>query len=226
MRFFPLFSVFAFWMGIPLYRFFATMQRRVFGLTGGIACGKSTAEACFRACGCAVLDADAVVRALEAPGGAAVGAVAAAFGAGMVGADGGVDRRALGALVFGDAAARARLEGIVLPLVRREAEAWLAGLPAEALAVFSAATLYEQGWDLGWRGVVCVMASEATQVRRLMGARGLTMAEARARLAAQMPPAEKARRADWVLDNDSDDLPALRRQVERLVARWRRLAQE
>lgn len=190
-------------------------------LTGGIACGKSMAERAFAACGCRVLDADAAVRALEGPGGAAVGPIAARFGAGVVGPDGGVDRARLGALAFADAGARRDLEAIVLPLLRGRAEAWLAE-GAGAISVFSAATLFEQGWERGWDGIVCVRASEATQLRRLREARGLPEAAARARLAAQLPAGEKARRADWVLENDSDDPAALEAQVRALVARWRR----
>lgn len=180
------------------------------------------AEAAFRALGCRVLDADAAVRALEAPGGEAVGPIREAFGPWAVGADGGVDRRALGAAVFADAAARARLEAIVLPLARRRVEAWRAGAREGEISVFSAATLFEQGWERGWDGIVCVRASAATQRRRLAAARGLSPEAAEARLAAQWPTEEKARRADWVLDNDLDDPAALDAQVGALVARWRR----
>lgn len=199
----------------------ASMALKV-ALTGGIACGKSMAERAFRARGCRVLDADAAVRALEGPGGAAVGPIARRFGAAMVGADGGVDRARLGALAFGDARARADLEAIVLPLLRRAVGAWLAGAGPGDISVFSAATLFEQGWERGWDGIVCVRASAATQRRRLAAARGLSPEAAEARLAAQWPAEEKARRADWVLDNDLDDPAALDAQVGALVARWRR----
>lgn len=193
-----------------------------FALTGGIACGKSTAEACFAACGCRVLDADAVVRALEAPGGEAVAPIVARFGEAVRSAEGGIDRRALAARVFGDAGARRALEALLHPRVRAAARAWLAEAGPEDIGVFSAALLFECGWEAEWpQGTVCVVASEAAQLRRLTQARGMSPEAARARLAAQMPVAEKARRARWTLRNDTDDLPALRAQVEALVARWR-----
>lgn len=199
------------------------MVSLAFALTGGIACGKSMAERCFRACGCRVLDVDETVRALEAPGGRAVAPIVAAFGPGMATPEGGVDRRALGALVFADAAARARLEAIVLPLAREETAAWRAAARPGEISVFSAATLFEQGWDVGWDGIVCVLASRGTQVRRMMAARGMTRAEAEARLDAQLPAEEKARRATWTLRNDADDPAALQAQVEALVAHWKQL---
>lgn len=180
------------------------------------------AEACFAACGCRVLDADAVVRALEAPGGAAVAPIVARFGEGVRSAEGGIDRPALAARVFGDAAARRALEAIVHPLVRAAARAWLAEAGPDDISLFSAALLFECGWEAEWpQGTVCVVASEAAQLRRMTQVRGMTLAAARARLAAQMPVAEKARRARWTLRNDEDDLPALRAQVQALVALWR-----
>ena len=187
-------------------------------LTGGIACGKSMAEACFRACGCRVLDADRVVWALEAPGGEAVGPIVARFGREGLGSDGGIDRRALAERVFGDAAARRALEAIVHPLVRAAVARWLGEAQAGEVSVFSAALLYECGWEAAWPAVVCVAASEATQVRRMVEKRGMSEAQARARLASQMPVSEKARRAQWVLHNDTDDLDALKAQVEEVLA--------
>lgn len=200
---------------------FPVMKARSFALTGGIACGKSMAEKFFSEAGCRVLDADAVVRALESPGGAAVQPIASTFGEAMVAADGGIDRPRLAARVFKDAEARLSLEAVVLPLVRKALKQWLAEAPEGAISVFSAATLFEQGFDAGWEGIVCVMATEATQVRRLVALRGMDEASARARLAAQMVVAEKARRSDWILKNDTDDPLALKAQVDNLVTQWR-----
>ena len=197
-------------------------MKQAYALTGGIACGKSTAEECFIACGCRVLDADHVVRALEAPGGAAVEPIVAAFGEGVRATDGGIDKRALAAQVFADPAARQRLEAIVLPMVRDAAEAWLAEAPEGSISLFSAALLFECGWAAHWpQGIVCVAANEEAQVRRMLQVRGMSEAEARARLAAQMDVQEKAARARWVLWNHQDDKAALRAQVEALVAQWR-----
>ena len=113
------------------------------------------------------------------------------------------------------------MEAIVHPLVRAAVAAWLAGAQPGEISIFSAALLYESGLAAEWPEVVCVVASEETQLRRMVAVRGMTLAAARARLAAQMPVAEKARRSAWVLENDCDDCDALRVQVEKLVARWR-----
>lgn len=193
-----------------------------FALTGGIACGKSMAEACFKAFGCRVLDADQVVRDLESPGGAAVSVIVSAFGPGVLAFDGGIDRQALAACVFRDVQEREKLERLIHPLVRQATEAWLAQAKEGDISVFSAALLYECGWEKGWRGVVCVNATRTTQVRRMCQARGMTTEAAEARLNAQMDLAEKVRRSDWILENDTDNPAALKAQVEALVAKWRR----
>ncbi len=192
-----------------------------FALTGGIACGKSMAEQCFAACGCRVLDADHVVRALEAPGGRGVAPIVEAFGNNVLDGQGGIDRAALAQCVFKDAEARAKLEALIHPLVKEAVAAWLAEAKAGDISVFSAALLYECGWAREWPKIVCIAASEQTQLRRMMTVRGMTEAAARARLAAQLPVAEKARRATWTLWNDQDDLQHLQQQVEQLVAQWR-----
>ena len=174
-----------------------------FAITGGIACGKSTVAAWLPRWGGCVLDADAVVHALEAPGGAAVGPIRDAFGSGVVRADGAVDRGALGRRVFRDPAALALLNGLVHPLVRRRIEAWLAEpvAPGVRFRAVVIPLLFEAGWGtVDWDAVVAIVCDTAEQIRRLEG-RGLSAAEARQRLAAQMPCAEKARRADYVIWN-------------------------
>ena len=186
-------------------------------LTGGIACGKSTLADLLSEGGCEVLDTDALVHALEAAGGAAVAPIVAAFGTGVQAADGGIDRLRLGQHVFTDDAARLRLNGIVHPLVRSELTRWLA-IPARLPKVAVIPLLFEVGWDAGWDAVVCVACLEAEQLRRLR-ARGLSEAAARARIAAQLPLAEKVRRASQVVWNDGD-LNALRREALRLMDEW------
>lgn len=192
-----------------------------YALTGGIACGKSMAERCFKACGCRVLDADQVVLALEAPGGAAVNPIVEAFGREVLAADGSIDRAALARVVFSNPAAREKLEAIIHPLVRNEVARWLKEAVSGDINIFSAALLFECGWEKEWQGVVCVAAMEATQMRRMMQVRKMSETDARARLAAQLPVEEKARRADWVIRNDSDDLNALQAQVTDLTTHWR-----
>ena len=187
-------------------------------LTGGIACGKSAFAGFLAGMGAEVLDTDEVVNALEGPGGGAVAAIVDAFGPDARAADGGVDRRWLGRRVFADPASRERLNAIVHPLVQRTMEAWLAR-PGGGVRVAVVPLLFEVGWDLaGWDAVVCVACGPETQTRRL-GARGLAPDEIRGRLAAQLPLAEKTRRAGRVVWNDGS-LDDLRREARRLMDEW------
>lgn len=194
---------------------------RLIGLTGGIACGKSAVSARLAARGAAVVDADEVARAVVAPGSAGLAAVAARFGAGVLRPDGSLDRAALGALVFGDPAARAALEGITHPLIaaesaRRVAEA-LAG-PAP-LVVYDAALLVESGRAEQFRPLVVVWASPEVQRARLVARDGLSAEQAEGRLRAQLSTERKRALADFVVENDGD-LAALDEEVGRL---WGRL---
>ena len=149
-----------------------------------------------------ILDADDVVHAFEAPGGVAVPSILRQFGDGVITERGGVDRLALASIVFNDAVARERLNRIVHPLVKEAIRRWLAesGLKPRAVAI---PLLFEAGWSDEWDVIICVAASEAVQIRRLME-RGLTEAQARKRIEAQMPVAEKAARSHIVVNNDAD----------------------
>ena len=191
-----------------------------FAITGGIACGKSTVAAWLPQWGGLVLDADDVVHEIEGPGGEAVEPIRSAFGAEIVDARGAVDRVALGRCVFADAAARVHLNAIVHPIVWRRIEVWLSA-PSPATCRFRAVLiplLFEVGWDrVRWDAVIAVVCGEAEQVSRLMG-RGLSEAEALLRIAAQLPCAEKARRADYALWN-TGSIEALRRAAESLFER-------
>lgn len=186
-------------------------------LTGGIACGKSTLAGFLSELGCHVLDTDAVVHALEAPGGAAVQPIVAAFGPEMLTTDGGVDRVRLGRLVFANEADRLRLQEIVHPLVRTELARQLSA-PDKRPTVVIIPLLFEVGWDKDWDVVICIVCAETEQRRRLL-ARGLSEAEAHARMAAQLPLSEKARRSNQVVRNDGD-LPALQCAAARLMDQW------
>ena len=172
-------------------------------ITGGIACGKSLFSRSLRKLGVDVLDADDVVHRLEAPGGAAVAAIRSLFGEQVVRPDGGIDRAVLGALVFADASARARLNSVVHPLVRSAISEWVnrseGGLKAAVIPL-----LFEAGWERDWDVIVCLACSEELQRERLIRFRGLTEEEARKRVAAQMPVAEKAARSHRVVNNDAD----------------------
>ena len=164
--------------------------------------------------GVKVLDSDEVVHRLEAPGGLAVEPIAKCFGSSVLGRDGGVDRRALAQKVFPDPRLLSDLNGIVHPLVRQEIARWVSACP-DGIAAVDIPLLFEVGWQDDWDVVVCVAASEATQIDRMTKTRGYTPLEARRRLAAQMPVSEKAARSDLVVWNDGG-LPELAAEVRRV----------
>ena len=246
-------------------------------LTGGIACGKSTLAKFLRELGIRLLDADDVVHELEAPGGAAVPAIVARFGAGVLAADGSVDRPKLAGIVFADAAARRDLEAILFPLVRSRLRAFtseaarrgrralpmagpsfsdvplvgadvlgrppstapappstVSAPPSTAPAPPSTAPvsrppstvplyiaiiplLFESHWEGDYDIILAITSPLECQIHRMMRTRGYSRVQAEARLAAQMPVAEKAARADFVVVNDSTH-EHLKDEARRLVA--------
>lgn len=175
---------------------------RVVALTGPIAGGKSLALRFFAELGARTVDADEVTHELYGAGGALAPALAALFGPGVMAADGSVDRSALARIVFSDASALRVLNTTVHPLVRARLAAWREEVRACAGAIGVAAIplLFEAGLDGDWDATACLEVPEEVLVPRLL-ARGLTEAEAQARLEAQLPPAEKAARADYLLPN-------------------------
>jgi dephospho-CoA kinase len=192
----------------------------VVGLTGGIASGKSTVSAMLEEAGVPVIDADRLAREAVEPGRPAFDEIVAAFGRGVVGADGRLDRARLGAIVFADPEARRRLEAIVHPRVfeaERAALAELARARPGSVAVVDAALLLESGNHRWMDAVVLVAAPRETQIARLMARSGLPRAEAEARLAAQWPLEAKRPYADYEIDN-AGTLDGTRRQVAELVA--------
>jgi len=176
---------------------------RVVGLTGGIATGKSTFAAALRTRGVPVVDADELARRAVDPGRPALAEIARAFGPGVLAADGTLDRKAVAAIVFRDEEARRRLEEILHPAVRRAMADETARLEAEghALVFYDTPLLFEVGLDRALDSVVVVYASAEAQRARLAARDGLAAAEAEARIASQLPIAEKAGRADFVVDN-------------------------
>jgi dephospho-CoA kinase len=172
------------------------------GLTGGIACGKSHVLRRVAARGLATLDLDALAHEAVAPGGVAHADVVAAFGAGVLGPDGTVDRQALGALVFSDPLARGQLDALMHPRVREEEARRAAALAAAGCRVLvsDAALLVEAGAHLRFDRLVVVHCPPEEQLRRLMRRDALAEAAARARIEAQMPIAEKRRFAHLAID--------------------------
>jgi dephospho-CoA kinase len=172
-------------------------------LTGGIATGKSHVLATLRERGVPCLDADELAHGVMAPGTEATTAIAERFGD-VLAADGSVDRRKLGPLVFADAAGRRDLEAIVHPAVYRAIAAGLRGfelIGGSPLAVVDIPLLYETGRAGDFVKVIATNCSRERQLERLAH-RGLSVAEAEQRLAAQLPADEKARRADFVIRTD------------------------
>lgn len=179
--------------------------RRV-ALTGGIATGKSHVRAAFERLGVATIDADILARDAVAPGSAGLAAVVQRFGAGFLDSDGGLNRRALADLVFGDVHARLDLEAIIHPEVRRAMDAWFASLepaaPAVAVAIADIPLLYETGRAGEFDAVIVTACQPDTQIRRIMERDRVSEAAARQRIASQLPLEEKIGRADFVIRTD------------------------
>ncbi|MGL3804800.1 dephospho-CoA kinase [Paeniglutamicibacter sp. R2-26] len=171
------------------------------GLTGGIAAGKSAVARQLAELGAVLIDADAIARAVVEPGTPGFAAVLDAFGPGVLAADGSLDRPALGALVFGDDDARARLNAIVHPLVRAEAARLRAAAPADAVVVQDIPLLVETGQAKDFDVVLVVAAPLEQRLQRLARDRGMDEAAALARISAQATDEERAAAADLVIEN-------------------------
>lgn len=197
----------------------------VIGLTGSIGMGKSTTADMFAAAGAPVYDADAEVRRLYAPGGAAVPLVEAAFP--NVTRDGGIDRGLLGERVLGDPEALARLNSIVWPLMGAAREAFFrkARDQQAPIVVLDIPLLYETGGEKNVDVVVVVSAPAELQRERVLARPGMTEAKLEAILAAQLPDAEKRARADFVIDTGRG-LESAREQVESVLAALRTRAKQ
>ena len=172
-------------------------------LTGGIATGKSHVLELFRRRGIPCLDADALAHGVTTSGTEATQAIASRFGPGVIAADGSVDRQQLGSIVFADEAARRDLEAIVHPPVYRAIAAGLRAfeLMGESVAVVDVPLLYETGHERDFDRVIVTVAPAGAQIERL-AERGIAEPDARLRIAAQMPTADKAARADFVIRTD------------------------
>ncbi len=195
------------------------MTIHVFGLTGGLASGKSTVARMFRARGVPVIDADLLAREVVAPGSEGLAAVVEAFGDGVLHADGTLDRAKLADIVFQDPSRRRTLNGILHPRIgslsaQRVAELDAAGHP---LACYEAALLVENRLIEAFRPLVVVAVPEDVQIARAMARDGATEEQARARIAAQLPLAEKVAVADFVIDTGGP-LPATEEQVDAVLA--------
>jgi dephospho-CoA kinase len=195
------------------------------GLTGGIACGKSQVLRRLASVGLRTLDLDVVAHEVMAPGGPAYDEVVEAFGRAILSRDGAIDRKALGARVFRDEAARRRLNAIVHPWVWREEARRVAAWSEEpgAAAVTDAALLVESGLHLRFDRLVVVHCRPEVQLARLMARDGIDEGAARARLGAQMPVEEKRRFAHFEVATDAS-LEETLRQADALATALRGLS--
>jgi dephospho-CoA kinase len=178
----------------------------VVGITGGLATGKSEVARMLEARGAVVFSADQASRAVLSPGGPVARELVGEFGPAIITEDGGVDRAALGRLIFADADARERLNRIthpaILALLRAQIDAARDDLPASSIIVVEAPLLFEANIASWFERIIVVTASEPTQIARLRERNGFDEAEAKRRIEAQWPVAEKAARADHVIRNE------------------------
>ena len=197
------------------------------GLSGGIGTGKSTVARIFAAQGAVVVDADAIVHELQARGQPLVAEIAQAFGPGVLDAQGGLDRTALGAIVFRDPAARTRLNDLVHPKVGAEFARWVGAARASGarVLVLDIPLLFEgrsrgtgSAARMEFDATVLVYAPEAVQIERQLSRDGCARDEAVRRVRAQMPIEEKKALADYVIDN-SGTLEETERQVREVLSR-------
>ena len=201
------------------------------GLTGGIATGKTTVAAMLREFGCHVIYADKIAHQLLEPGAAANEPVVREFGRGILASDGRVDRAKLGAIVFADPPRLARLNAIVHPPVLEAQDRELAEIARtepQAIAVVEAALLIEAGYAKKLDFLVVTWCTPEQQLARLMQkdwGRGLTLVQARQRIAAQMPIEEKRRMAGEEIDC-SGSLEDTRRQTVALFAKLKQMEAE
>jgi dephospho-CoA kinase len=192
----------------------------LYGLTGGIATGKSTVARRFVELGMPLIDADVIAREVVAKGQPALEEIDRRF-PGVIGPDGTLDRAALGARIFGHPAERAALDAITHPRIRQavlERSLSLAESGAPR-ALYDAPLLIENRLHEGLTGVVLVVAPRDVQRQRLMARNQLSEAEADARIDSQMPLDQKRQFATWIIDN-SGDLEATRAQVDEV---WRQM---
>jgi len=192
-------------------------------LTGGIACGKSTFAKFLEELGIRVLDADEVVHELEAPGGAGVQPLVEVFGKTILDSAGGIDRRRLAEIVFTAPDAldrRHRLESVLFPMVRARLLEFAAEENGASSSMFKIAAiplLFESHFDEDYDTIVCIASPMDMQIDRMMRTRGYSRAQAEARLAAQMPVAEKVARSHFTVINDKAP-QCLRTEALRLLA--------
>ncbi len=190
------------------------------GLTGSIATGKSTVSNMFRALGDEIIDADLLAREVVQPGERALAQIVEEFGRDVLQPDGTLDRKRLGAIIFADPSRRKRLEEITHPAIRDRFVQRLDALEARGFAgivFYDAPVMIEAGGHKAMEKLVVVATDEATQCARLCTRDAIDEVEARRKIGSQMPVAEKAKLADYVIDN-AGDRASTERQVREVHA--------
>jgi dephospho-CoA kinase len=186
---------------------------RVIALTGGIGCGKSLAAQYFTELGALVIDADQLARAAIERGSDGFDEVVTFFGDSIL-KDGNIDRRALGEIVFKDPKAKAKLEGIIHPIVRREFEEAVASLKGDQVLVYEIPLLYETNAHERFDLVITVESGMENRIARLLN-RGMHISEIEGRIAAQATREQRIEIADFLIENDGSE-DELLRQVENI----------
>ena len=193
------------------------------GLTGGIAAGKSTVAEHWQDLGAVQIDADAIARLVVEPGTQGLKRIQEHFGSKVLNQDGTLNRSALGQIIFSDSQERIQLEAILHPLVKAEAQRQVALQAADAIVVYNVPLLVEAGVDLPFDRVVTVEAPIDEQIKRLVANRHMQPQDAKARIAAQATPAQRANRADFIL-NSNQDLNLLLKDAGKLWLQFEREA--
>jgi len=204
---------------------YSTPMKPVVGLTGGIACGKTTVTQMFADLGIPIIDADDLAREVVEPGTPGLQRVVDEFGEGVLDHEGRLDRKKVGDMVFNDKPAREKLNGILHPLISAAGAERLQVLQTDPApyVIYEAALLVETGSYKAFSALVVVSAEESLQRLRLIARDGYSVAEANARISSQLPLANKMAVADYVVTNNGD-LEATREQVgevhSKLVSRF------
>jgi dephospho-CoA kinase len=187
------------------------------GLTGGIACGKSTVSKLLAQKGAIIVDADLIARLIVAPGSEGLNQLQVCFGSDILDEHGALDRPSLGKIVFADPEKRVQLEKITHPLIAKESNRQITEALAQnpPLVVYDAALLFESGRADAFRPVVVVYLNREEQVKRVMVRDGISAEDAQKRIDAQMSVEQKVALADFKIDN-SGDLESLSKQVDAL----------
>lgn len=199
------------------------------GLTGGIAAGKSTVANVWQTLGAHHIDADDLAREAVAKGSEGLRQVVKQFGSEVLAEDGSLDRSALAAIVFAAPERRGKLEAILHPIIQKLCRERLAdaerALALDAIVVYSIPLLVETDSDLKFDRVVTVEAPESKQIDRMVKSRGMSEAEAKRRIEAQATPAQRAQRADYIL-NSNQALDLLERDARELFSSLKQQATE